>query len=107
MSKENIDKEIYDAEETLNSRVSELERNRDEIKFILKETEEAYHSAEKECSDLRSQLTAAQKELAEAKEVLREVSMPPYKDSDLKSLLETLRIRAKTLLDRYNKKEAI
>lgn len=33
-------------------------------------------------------------------EVLREVALPPYPDSDLASLLETLRMRAKSVLEK-------
>ena len=37
--------------------------------------------------------------LNKACELLREISLPPYNDSDLESLLETLRIRADNLID--------
>ncbi len=35
-------------------------------------------------------------------EVLEEVSLPPYPDSDPYSLLETLRVRAQLVLDKVN-----
>jgi hypothetical protein len=43
------------------------------------------------------------KALAIAVEALKEVALPPYKDSDYKSLLDTLRVRAKDALQRIEK----
>jgi len=43
-------------------------------------------------------------DLRVVEEFIKEVSLPPYKDSDLRSLLETLSTRAKVILTRLSRR---
>lgn len=59
--------------------------------------EHNYHSdPHKEWTDADMSLIEAAPDMLE---VLREVALPPYPDSDVSSLLETLRARATAVLD--------
>lgn len=50
------------------------------------------------------QIAKLEGEIAEYREVLEEVALPPYGDSNLASLLTTLKVRARAVLDKWKVK---
>jgi hypothetical protein len=48
--------------------------------------------------DTQDRLHRLEEDVKQLREVLQEVALPPYTDSDLESLLTTLRVRAEGVL---------